>query len=129
MAKKSVKKILIIDDEYAILDIYSTVLQTEGFEVITAINGEEGLQRALEENPDLILLDILMPMSDGFTMLEKLRKSNEYGKNVRVVMLTNLSAGSEDIVKKIAQTEPSYYIVKSSLTPTQLVKKLKGWFK
>lgn len=128
MAKKA-KKVLIVDDEFSILDIYSTALSAEGFEVMTAVNGEEGLQRALNETPDLILLDILMPMVDGFTMLEKLRAANDYGKNVPVIMLTNLSASTEDIMKKVAKTEPVFYVVKSSLTPTELVKKLKEWLR
>jgi len=124
--KKTIKKkILIIDDDFFIRDIYATALNSEGFEVITAENGEEGLQKVFDKTPDLILLDILMPVEDGLTMLQKLREKNNYGKNVPVILLTNLSAGNEDIVKKIAETEPVYYIVKSTLTPQQVVLKVK----
>ncbi len=122
------KTILIVEDDLAIIDIYSTALSVEGFEVFTAVNGEEGLQKALAETPDLILLDILMPVMDGLTMLQKLREENDYGKKVAVILLTNLSAGNEDIIKKIAETEPIYYIVKNSLTIKELVEKVKDRF-
>ena len=125
MEKTSKKKILIVDDDFFIRDIYSTVLKSEGFEVIMAENGKEGLKKTLSEIPDLILLDVLMPIEDGLTMLQKLRERNDYGKKVPVILLTNLSAGNEDIIRKIAKTEPVYYIVKASLTPHQVVEKVK----
>ena len=125
MIKKIKTKILIIDDDLSIIDIYSIELRRDGFSVITAMDGEEGLKKALSETPDLILLDILMPVMDGLTMLQKLRQENEYGKKVPVILLTNLSAGNEDIIKKIAVTEPVYYIVKTSMTLDQVVDEIK----
>lgn len=121
--KKTIK-ILIAEDDAATRDIYSTILIKNGFEVITAVNGKEGLEKAFENNPDLILLDILMPIMDGFAMLKELRENEEYGKSVPVVLLTNLSADNEEIIKKVVQTEPAYYIVKAGFSPNDLVKKV-----
>jgi len=58
-------------------------------------------------------------------MLKKLREGDEYEKNVPVILLTNLSADSEDIIKKVAETKPAYYIVKASFTIPQIIKKVK----
>jgi DNA-binding response OmpR family regulator len=80
-------KILIIDDEQDILRIVTYSLGKWGYEVITATNGQEGLDKIASENPDLILLDAGMPVMTGFEMLEKLR-SNPDWKNIPVIMLT-----------------------------------------
>jgi len=117
-------KILIVEDDSATRDIYSAVLEKSSFEFAVAVNGKEGLEKALKITPDLILLDICMPVMDGFAMLNELRKSGEYGKNVPVILLTNLSADEENIIKKVVQTEPVYYIVKSGFSINNLVSKI-----
>ena len=118
-------KILVVEDEKSLRDVYMDALGAKGYEIISAENGKEGLEKAIKEAPDLILLDILMPVMDGFCMLKELRKiAGKVGKTP-VIMLTNLSADSEDIVKKIADTEPVYYIVKASFSLKQLVDKIK----
>jgi len=120
------KKILIIDDEPSIIEIYSIALKAAKFLVVTAESGAGGLEKALAEKPDLILLDISMPDMDGFEMLEKLRQENEYGKKVPVILLTNLSAGGkEDFIEKVAKTGPMFYIVKSNFTPDKVIEKVK----
>jgi len=124
MEQKNKKKILVVDDELSVLEIYNAALSEAGFEVVTAADGEEGLQKTALEKPDLILLDISMPVMDGLTMMQKLREKDDYGRKVPVVLLTNLSAGNEEIIKKVAQTEPVYYITKSSVTIQEVVKKV-----
>ena len=119
------KKILIIDDDTNIVEGYSIALANEGFTVLKAENGQIGLDMAIAEQPDLILLDINMPVMDGLTMLQKLRDKNDYGKKALVMLLTNLSADKEDIIKKIAETTPVYYIVKADYTFRQVVDKVK----
>ena len=84
------KKILVIEDEEPLLNALSAKLQTEGFEVLEAENGEDGLKLALKKHPDLILLDIILPKMDGITVLENLRE-NAWGKTVQVIILSNLS--------------------------------------
>jgi DNA-binding response OmpR family regulator len=83
-------KILIVDDEPALLNALVDKFTRSGFEVLIAKNGKEGLKSACKNHPDLILLDVVMPVMDGFTMLYKLR-SCKWGKNIKVILLTNLS--------------------------------------
>ena len=78
------RKILIVDDEKNIVDIIAFNLKKEGYTVITAADGEEGVQKAMEENPDLILLDIMMPKMDGYEVCKKIREK----KNTPIIMLT-----------------------------------------
>ena len=117
--------VLVVDDTPDNLSLMSGLLK-DLYKVKVANNGEKALQIAgSEAPPDLILLDISMPVMDGLTMLQKLREANEYGKNVPVIFLTNLSASNEDIVRKVAETEPAYYMVKTSTTPEEVVEKIK----
>jgi len=70
------KKILIIDDDYTGTTLVSFLLRSNGYDVIAAFNGEEGLEKANQEKPDLIVLDIMMPKMDGYTFLRKLKQVN-----------------------------------------------------
>ena len=89
MTKKA--KILIVDDDVDFLDSTRIVLESKPYEVIVAHEGEEGLKKAGEENPDLILLDIIMPVKDGFTVAEQLKKDPRLSK-IPLVMLTGFSS-------------------------------------
>ncbi|HTE48780.1 MAG TPA: response regulator [Candidatus Paceibacterota bacterium] len=125
---KESKKILVIEaveDDTALLDVLHDKFSLEGFSVLKASDGEQGLAIALSERPDLILLDLMMPKMDGLTMMKKLRQSNEWGKKVPVIILTNLSADDEKINQSIAIDAPAYYIVKSNLTINDLVEKIR----
>jgi len=102
------KKILIVEDEEAVSDILTDRLAKEGFETLTAKNGKEGLESALKEHPDLILLDIVMPVMDGMTMLGELRE-DEWGRTVSVIVLTNLS-DDEKISEAVGQGIYDYLI-------------------
>lgn len=117
------KKILIVEDEIDLREALSDKLGREGFDPRGATNGKEGLELALKEHPDLILLDIVMPVMDGMTMFSELRK-DEWGKNVPVILLTNLSATEEKIIKAMVENKPSYYLVKSDWKIGDVVKKI-----
>lgn len=84
------KKILIVEDDKMLMDLLSTQFGSAKFSVSKAMDGKEGLAKALNEHPDLILLDLLMPVMDGVTMLKHLRK-DPWGKKVHVIILTNYS--------------------------------------
>ena len=127
--KQNEAKILVIEDEAAILKIFSYKLTSVGFNVITAANGKDGLDMAISQTPDIILLDILMPVMDGLTMLQNLRKANDYGKKVPVIFVTNLSASDEEIIKKVADTEPIYYFVKIDMKMDDLISTIKKQLK
>ena len=118
------KTILIVEDEPALLKVYSDGLTEEGFHIVRARNGQEGMEVALREKPALILLDILMPVMDGLTMMKKLREDHLWGKEVPIILLTNLSSSEEEIMKAITKYEPAYYLVKSDYTLQGVVEKI-----
>ncbi len=88
---EKVAKILLIDDDVDFVDSTRTVLESKPYQVVVALDGDEGLRKAQEENPDLILLDIIMPVKDGFTAAEQLKKDPRLSK-VPVLMLTSFAA-------------------------------------
>ena len=110
------KKVLIIEDESMISSMYKTKLEQDGYTVVTANNGSDGLAVAKVEIPDIILLDVIMPQLDGFTVLEELRVN--MGIKVPIIMLTNL--GTDEDKEKGGKLGATDYLVKSSLTPAQV---------
>lgn len=118
-------KILIVDDEKAVLEMYQDNLVREGFEVILASSGQEGLVKARDEKPDLILLDIIMPRLNGFDVLREL-KSNPETAPIPVYLLTNLP--QEAAGEKCKQLGGEGYLVKAEYEPgmiSKLIKKIK----
>jgi len=111
MENLSSKKILIVEDEAELRDMIAGELEEEGIGVLHARDGQEGLDLALQEHPDLILLDVFMPNVDGLTMLEKLRQY-EWGKNARVIILTNAENDVEKMAKAL-KNDVFEYLVKS----------------
>jgi CheY-like chemotaxis protein len=83
-------RILLIDDDADFVESTKTILESQPYEVIVAVNGDEGLRKAREKNPDLILLDIIMPVEDGFTAAEQLKKDPKLA-DIPVLMLTSYS--------------------------------------
>jgi two-component system alkaline phosphatase synthesis response regulator PhoP len=121
------KKILIIEDDNMISSMYKTKLTQDGYEVFVAANGAQGLDLAMQEHPDLILLDIILPQLDGFSVLQELKSNKASTKDIPVIMLTNLS--TEEDKDKGAKFGATDYLVKASLTPSQVsdtVKKYLG---
>lgn len=116
------KKILIVDDEADIREAIADVLSQSGFEVLQAENGEVGLSTALALHPDLILLDIVMPVMNGQDMLMKLRE-DVWGKTVKVAMLTSM-----DDTKNVAESysgSVADYLVKSQVDIDDFVTQVK----
>ena len=116
------KKILVVEDELAYLKLLNSQLTEKGYQVIEAADGKQGLEKAKSENPDLILLDIRMPVMDGMVMLDLLRKE-ETGKKTKVIILTNIEP-DEKIIKEVVQDQPSYYFVKSDIQFDDLLEKI-----
>jgi DNA-binding response OmpR family regulator len=109
MPKQPQKKVLIVDDEKVLLELLVSKMKQNGFAAIGARDGDEGLQTALAERPDLILLDIVMPKMDGITVLKKLRQ-DKWGKNVPVIVLSNLNTA--EAVEKSLENGVYDYLVK-----------------
>lgn len=116
------KKILIVEDELAYLKLLNTQLSAKGHKVIEAMNGKEGLEKALSEHPDLILLDIRMPIMDGMEMLNQLRKDS-WGKTAKVILLTNIEPDEKILIGVLAD-QPTYYFVKSDMQLGDLMDKI-----
>lgn len=125
MTKDTKNTILIIEDESVQRKPLVDELTDQGYKVLTALNGQEGLEQAQQAQPDLILLDILMPDLDGLSMLKKLRDKNSWGKQVPVILLTNLSGNSEEIVKAVDRDKPAYFLTKADCTLKDIVGKIK----
>ncbi len=125
MAKK---KIMIIEDDMFVMDIYQTKFSLEGFEVISAENGIEALKKIEKENvvPDLMLLDIVMPYMDGLEVLKRL-KENKNVSGVPVILLTNLS--QKEQVSRGLELGASDYLIKSHFTPSEVMEKVKVYLK
>lgn len=115
------KKILIVEDDKPFLWILRQSFSSEGFEIAIAENGEEGLKMAEEEKPDLILLDILMPIMDGIETAKRIRAK---GINVPVIFLTNMS--DVEHISKAEETIPSDYIIKSDLSVDKIIALVKS---
>ncbi|HVF69805.1 MAG TPA: response regulator [Xanthomonadales bacterium] len=117
------KKILLVEDDTALSEMYQHKFTLEGYEIMAAHSGGEGFQMALAHKPDLILLDILLPVMDGMTVMKKLRV-DPWGKNVPIIMLTNLNP-DDNILKGVVEEHPAYYLMKSNSEPSDVVEKVK----
>jgi len=111
-------KIAVIEDEQSINEMYRLKLTHSGYEVKTAFNGKEGLELLEAFKPDLILLDLKMPVMSGDEMLEKLR-ATEWGADIRVIILTNISR--DEAPRTLQFLSIDRYIVKAHHTPSQVV--------
>ena len=116
------KKILIVEDEQALQKTLGEILTQEGYEVIAASDGEMGLTLAQDSNPDLILLDLILPKVSGFEVLKQL-KGNNLTKDIPVIVLTNLEGVEE--VDKAVSLGATTYLVKSQYSLEELVSKIK----
>ncbi|MCD6429269.1 response regulator [bacterium] len=114
------KKILLIEDDPLLLDIYTTKLKQEGFEVVVATDGDKALDIVKKENPDLVLLDIVLPNKDGWEILKKIKQEK---KSSKVIILSNL--GQKEEVEKGIQLGAEKYLIKANFTPSQVVEEIK----
>lgn len=118
MATDSHQKILVVEDDTPIRELYALKLRQEGFETFTAENGLAGLQLAEKHLPDMILLDLRMPIMDGEEMLAELR-ATEWGSSIRVFILTNIS--KTEAPHSLRFMHVDRYVVKVHHTPSQII--------
>lgn len=123
---KARNKILIVEDDLDLLEVLKKKFIAEKFDVLEAVNGQIGLDEALRQHPDLILLDIIMPVMDGMTMLKKLRE-DLWGKNASVLLLTNLS--DESKVAEAMKHNVFDYLVKADWNISDVIKKAQAMLK
>ncbi len=115
-------KIAIVEDDAAISQMYRIKFETEGYTVETAENGKLGLELAEKMKPNIILLDLMMPVMTGEEMLAKLRKS-AWGKDIKVIILTN--RGEQEIPEEVHKLGVDAVILKAAMTPRQVAELVK----
>lgn len=116
------KKILFIEDESALQKTFGDLLRQEGYEVISALDGESGLRIAQELRPDLILLDLILPRLDGFEVFRKLKEAKETA-NIPVIILTHLESIKD--VERAMELGATTYLVKANYTLEEVLQKVK----
>jgi len=122
MPKNKTLNILIVEDDVFLADLYKTKFALEGFKVNAAYDGEKGLEMALKNLPDIILLDLVLPKMGGFEVLAELKKNNK-AKDIPVILLTNLSQKSD--VEKGLKLGADDYLIKAHFMPSEVVEKIK----
>lgn len=113
-------RVALVEDDQMLSEMYKIKFQKEGFDIITATDGSTGVELVLKENPDILLLDIIMPRMDGFQVLKMLRDKK---MTLPIILLTNL--GQEEDIKKGRMLGATDYFVKSNFTPDAIVEKVR----
>ena len=116
------KKILFIEDESALQKTFEEILRQEGYNMISALDGETGLRLAGAEKPDLIILDLVLPKLHGFEVLRKV-KADPKTKNIPVIVLTNLETMVD--VEKAIESGAMTYLVKANYSLEEVISKVK----
>ena len=122
--RKDKIKVLLIEDEKEVAELYRLKLTLDGYEVLTALSGQEGLEKAFKENPELIFLDIKMPEMDGFEVLKKIRESAKT-KNTPVIILSNFD--EQELIEKGLTLGANEYLIKSQFSPEEISNKVKDF--
>ncbi|OHA62542.1 MAG: hypothetical protein A3E07_00310 [Candidatus Wildermuthbacteria bacterium RIFCSPHIGHO2_12_FULL_45_9] len=117
------KKILIIEDDKFLRELIVQKLGKEGYEIVEAAEGEDGLKKLRESNPDLVLLDLILPGIDGFEVLKQ-AKADTQTASTPVIILSNL--GQKDDVDKGLELGAIDYLIKAHFTPGEIVEKIAG---
>jgi len=117
------KKILFIEDESALQKTFGEVLSQAGYEVLSALDGEIGLNLAKEKKPDLILLDLILPKLHGLEVLKGLKETEET-KDIPVIILTNLEGMAE--IEKAIELGAKGYLVKAQYSLGEIVQKVRA---
>ena len=115
-------KVAIIEDDQAISQMYRIKFEAEGYTVETAGNGKLGLEMVEKMRPDIILLDLMMPVMNGDDMLTQMRKTS-WGKNIKVIVLTNV--GEQEAPDVLDKLGVKRFIVKAEMTPRQVAEMVK----
>jgi CheY-like chemotaxis protein len=118
------QRILIVDDELYLRELYEEVIQGAGYDVETALDGEEGYDKIVKGNFDLVLLDVMMPKLDGIGVLTKLASADPKPAKMPVIIIcTNLS--HDPVINEAQKLGAKAYIVKADVVPDQIIEKIK----
>ena len=118
----NMKKILFIEDEPSLQKTVGDILKQEGFSILQATDGEDGVRVAKLEKPNLILLDLILPKIDGFDVIKELKKDPET-KDLKIIVLTNLQSSGD--IEKAIELGATTYLVKANYDLDEIVYKIK----
>ncbi len=124
MNEEGKKEILIIEDNVFYSQMIKAELEAKGYIVRTVTNGELGVQEIKNNNPDLVLLDLIMPIKDGFETLEEIKK-DERTKNVKVLVFSNLA--QQDDIQKVVGLGATGYLIKKDFSLKDLISKIETY--
>lgn len=124
--KDKIKRIVMVEDSQEIREMYEMKLQSGGYEVLTAEDGELGEELIKKEKPDLVLLDIMLPKKDGYDIMKDMKADGSGVGEIPVIVISNLS-GKEDAVeaKKLGAVD---YLIKADSTPADILQKVDMFF-
>jgi DNA-binding response OmpR family regulator len=120
------RKILLVEDNLELRNLYEIFLKQHGFDVASASDGDEGLEKAKKYKPDLIFLDVMMPKKNGFEVLKILRHDPSYGcTKTKIVILTNLGDSSK--VSPDVRADMDGYVIKAEIELKSLLEIIKSF--
>lgn len=119
------KRILVVEDDQFLREFYQELLQSEGYLVDVASDGEVALSKIQNEEYDLVLLDIMLPKKDGTQILKELQMKPPKSPHVLIVVLTNL--GQDVVIKECFDLGAAGYLIKSALNPDQVLTEIKSY--
>ncbi len=120
------KKILIIEDDKFLRELMARKLSDEGYNVVEAVDGEDGVKKMKETNPDLVLLDLILPSIDGFEVLSRVKADSSIA-SIPIIILSNL--GQKEEVEKGLNLGAVDYLIKAHFTPGEIIAKIKNILK
>lgn len=120
------KKILIVEDDKFLRELIARKLTDEGFDIVEAVDGEDGIKKIKETKPDLVLLDLILPSIDGFEVLSRV-KGDASLTSIPIIILSNL--GQKEEVEKGLDLGAVDYLIKAHFTPGEIIEKIKNILK
>jgi len=120
------KTVLIVEDDKFLRELIAQKLVKEGYDISEAIDGEEGIKKIKTENPDLVLLDLILPGIDGFEVLSRMKADEKLAK-IPVIILSNL--GQREEIERGLKLGADDYMIKAHFTPREIIDKIKSVLK
>ena len=121
MLEKTMKKVLLVEDDPLLIDIYTTKFKERGFDVVVVDRGEKVLETVRGEKPDIVILDIVLHHQDGWSVLRQIKEDKDL-KSTKIVVLSNL--GQKEEVEKGLKLGAAQYLIKAHYTPSQVVQEI-----
>ena len=125
-AEDDLVDVLLVEDDPSVLEMYRLKLELDGYRVSTALDGEDGLKKAVDLDPDIIFLDIRLPKMDGLEVLRKLRAEDKT-RDIPVIILSNYD--EEDLIARGLRLGAHEYLIKARTTPTSLSEGIEDWLR